>query len=63
MNPPRSPHAYTARKNTNMTIIATTPAAMMSPAIRTKKAKLMPLSSSADEETGGGVDCELMESG
>jgi len=63
MNPPSSPQAYTARKNTSMTIIATTPAAMMSPAMRAKKAKPIPGSSSAGDETDGGEGCELMGSG
>jgi len=63
MNPPRSPHAYTARKNTSMTIMATTPAATITPAMRAKKARPIPESSSAGDETGGGDGCELMRSG
>jgi len=46
-----------------MTIIATTPAAMMSPAIRAKKARPIPLSSSAGDEAVGGDGGELMPSG
>jgi len=46
-----------------MTSIATTPAAMMSPAMRAKNAKPIPGSSSAGDEAGGGEGCELMGSG
>jgi len=64
MNPPRRPQAYTARKKISMTIIATTPAAMMSPASRAKNAKFIPLpSSSADDESGCCEGSELMRPG
>jgi len=64
MNPPRSPNAYVALKKISMTIIATTPPAMISPASRAKKAKPSPgSSSSAGDRAGVGDGCELMRPG